>query len=38
MPKMVEWAKKYYDSPKVNDVVSSDVLKSRMGLGWGAES
>ena len=34
MPKMVEWAKKYYNSPKVNDVVSSDVLKSQMGLGW----
>ena len=31
---MVEWAKKYYDSPKVNDVVGSDVLKSQMGLGW----
>ena len=26
--KMVEWAEKYYNSPEVNDVVSSDVLKS----------
>ena len=28
MAEMVEWAKKYYDSPEVNDVVGSDVLKS----------
>ena len=34
MAEMVEWAEKYYDSLKVNDVISSDVLKSRMGLGW----
>ena len=31
---MVEWAKKYYDSPEVNNVISSDLLKSQMGLGW----
>ena len=34
MAEMVEWAEKYYDSPEVNNVVGSDVLKSRMGLGW----
>ena len=34
MAEMVEWAEKYYDSPEVNDVVGSDVLKSQMGLGW----
>ena len=34
MAEMVEWAEKYHDSPEVNDVVGSDVLKSQMGLGW----
>ena len=28
MAEMVEWAEKFYDSPDVNDVISSDVLKS----------
>ena len=26
--KMFEWAKKYYNSPEVNGVISSDVLNS----------
>ena len=34
MAKMVERAKKYYNSPEENNVFSSDVLKSQMGLGW----
>ena len=30
----VEWAEKYYDSPEINNVVGSNVLKSQMGSGW----